>query len=62
MITWTSKRLGVRIREERKRLSLTQAQLVEAVDISDIYMGAIERRGACTGYLCTDCQNWLGAQ
>lgn len=45
MITWTSKRLSVRIREERKRLSLTQAQLAEAVDISDIYVGAIERRG-----------------
>ena len=37
------KRLGVRIREERKRLNLTQAQLAEAVDISDTYMGAIER-------------------
>ena len=37
------KRLGIRIREERKRLNLTQAQLAEAVDISDTYMGAIER-------------------
>jgi len=37
------KRLGVRIREERKRLNITQAQLAEAVDISDTYMGAIER-------------------
>ena len=37
------KRLGTRIREERKRLNLTQAQLAEAVDISDTYMGAIER-------------------
>lgn len=37
------KRLGLRIREERKRLNLTQAQLAEAVDISDTYMGAIER-------------------
>lgn len=37
------KRLGVRIREERKRLNLTQAQLAEAIDISDTYMGAIER-------------------
>ena len=37
------KRLGERIREERLRLSLTQAQLAEAVDISNTYMGAIER-------------------
>lgn len=37
------KRLGIRIREERKRLSLTQAELAEAIDISDTYMGAIER-------------------
>lgn len=37
------KKLGERIREERKRLNLTQAQLAEAVDISDTYMGAIER-------------------
>ena len=37
------KRLGERIREERLRLNLTQAQLAEAVDISDTYMGAIER-------------------
>ena len=37
------KRLGTRIREERKRLNLTQAQLAEAVEISDTYMGAIER-------------------
>lgn len=37
------KRLGKRIREERQRLHLTQAQLAEAVDISDTYMGAIER-------------------
>ena len=29
------KRLGERIREERLRLNLTQAQLAEAVDISD---------------------------
>ena len=36
-------RLGKRIREERKRLSLTQAELAEAIDISDTYMGAIER-------------------
>ncbi len=37
------KRLGERIREERLRLHLTQAQLAEDVDISDTYMGAIER-------------------
>ena len=37
------KRLGTRIREERKRLNLTQAQLAEVVEISDTYMGAIER-------------------
>lgn len=37
------KRLGERIREERLSLHLTQAQLAEAIDISDTYMGAIER-------------------
>ena len=37
------KRLGKRIREERIKLNLTQAQLAEAIDISDAYMGAIER-------------------
>lgn len=37
------KRLGERIREERRRLNLTQAQLAECIDISDTYMGAIER-------------------
>lgn len=37
------KRLGERIREERLKLKLTQAQLAEAIDISDTYMGAIER-------------------
>lgn len=36
-------KLGKRIREERLRLHLTQAQLAEAIDISDTYMGAIER-------------------
>ena len=35
--------LGKRIREERLRLNLTQAQLAESIDISDTYMGAIER-------------------
>lgn len=37
------KRLGERIREERRKLGLTQAQLAEAIDISDTYMGSIER-------------------
>lgn len=37
------RKLGERIREERLRLHLTQAQLAEAIDISDTYMGAIER-------------------
>ena len=37
------KRLGKRILEERQRLNLTQAQLAEDIDISDTYMGAIER-------------------
>jgi len=37
------KRLGKRIREERQRLNLTQAVLAEAINISDTYMGAIER-------------------
>ena len=37
------KLLGARIREERLHLNLTQAQLAEAIDISDTYMGAIER-------------------
>jgi len=37
------KRLGERIRQERLRLNLTQATLAEAIEISDTYMGAIER-------------------
>ena len=37
------KRLGKRIREERQRLGLTQAELAEDINISDTYMGAIER-------------------
>lgn len=37
------KKLGKRIREERQKLHLTQAQLAEDIDISDTYMGAIER-------------------
>ena len=35
--------LGERIKEERKRIHLTQAQLANEVGISDTYMGAIER-------------------
>lgn len=37
------KKLGKRIREERLHLRLTQSQLAEDIDISDTYMGAIER-------------------
>lgn len=37
------KKLGQRIREERQHLNLTQANLAESIDISDTYMGAIER-------------------
>ena len=37
------KRLGERIREERLKLNLTQEKLAEDIDISDTYMGAIER-------------------
>ena len=37
------KRLGERIREERLKLNLTQAKLAEDIDISDTYMGAIDR-------------------
>ncbi|MCL2060758.1 MAG: helix-turn-helix transcriptional regulator [Oscillospiraceae bacterium] len=35
--------LGERIREERRRLRLTQSALAEQIDISDTYMGQIER-------------------
>jgi len=35
--------LGERIRQERLKLNLTQAKLAEDVDISDAYMGHIER-------------------
>ena len=37
------KALGKRIRKERLKLNLTQAQLAEAIDISDTYIGQIER-------------------
>ena len=36
-------RLGQRIREERLKLNLTQARLAEDIDISDTYIGQIER-------------------
>ena len=36
-------KLGERIREERLKLGLTQSKLAEDVDISDAYMGHIER-------------------
>lgn len=35
--------LGQRIREERLKLNLTQEQLAENIDISNSYMGQIER-------------------
>jgi transcriptional regulator with XRE-family HTH domain len=36
-------KLGERVKEERQRLHLTQSMLAEEIDISDTYMGAIER-------------------
>lgn len=36
-------KLGQRIREERLKLNLTQEQLAEDIDISNSYMGQIER-------------------
>lgn len=35
--------LGRRIREERIKLNLTQEKLAESIDISESYMGQIER-------------------
>jgi len=35
--------LGERVRQERKKLNLTQSALAEAIDVSNTYMGAIER-------------------
>jgi len=35
--------LGQRVREERLKLNLTQAKLAEDIDVSDGYMGQIER-------------------
>ena len=50
------KGLGERIREERLRLHLTQAQLAEAVDISDTYMGAIS-----VGNVALHWTRWCGS-
>ena len=36
-------KLGQRVREERLKLNLTQAKLAEDIDVSDGYMGQIER-------------------
>jgi transcriptional regulator with XRE-family HTH domain len=38
-----NKLLGKRIREERQKLNLTQEKLAECIDISDSYMGQVER-------------------
>lgn len=37
------KALGKRIREERLKLKLTQEQLAESIDVSNSYVGQIER-------------------
>jgi len=37
------KLLGKRLREERQKLYLTQEKLAERVDVSDAYIGQIER-------------------
>ena len=41
------KLLGERIRKERRRQGLTQSVLAEAADISDAFMGQIERGERC---------------
>lgn len=46
------KKLGTRIREERKRAGLTQEKLAEKVDLSVDYIGYIER-GKQAPYLKT---------
>lgn len=46
------KKLGLRIREERKRAGLTQEQLAEKVDLSTDFIGYIER-GKQAPYLKT---------
>ena len=47
------KKLGGRIREERIKLNLTQNRLAECIDVSDTYIGQIERgeRGLTLGTL-----------
>lgn len=40
------KRLGKRIREERLKLNLTQAQLAESIDISDTCMARLNAGNA----------------
>jgi transcriptional regulator with XRE-family HTH domain len=35
--------LGKRIRQERQKLNLTQEKIAESIDISDSYIGQIER-------------------
>ena len=47
------KRLGERIRKERLKRNLTQAQLAEAVDISDTYMVTVCGFEPCVT-LCAD--------
>lgn len=46
------KKLGIRIREERKKKKLTQEKLAEMVDLSTDYIGYIER-GKQAPYLKT---------
>ncbi|MBR4543628.1 MAG: helix-turn-helix transcriptional regulator [Lachnospiraceae bacterium] len=41
------KSLGKRIREERLKQKLTQAQLAKDINVSDTYIGAIERGERC---------------
>jgi transcriptional regulator with XRE-family HTH domain len=45
MYTLDYKELGKRIRAERRKQDLTQEQLAEMADISDSFMGHIERGG-----------------
>src|SRR5690625_866592 len=38
-----NKAIGQRIREEREKLALTRAELAELVELSDYYVGQLER-------------------
>jgi transcriptional regulator with XRE-family HTH domain len=38
-----NKAVGLRIREEREKMALTRAELAEFVDLSDYYVGQLER-------------------